>query len=42
MLLDNLLVAHARNPFSGARRILVTLGDMMSYDDVVPSPGGAS
>jgi len=33
-LLDNLLVAHARNPYTGTRKLLVSLGDMTSYDDV--------
>jgi len=33
MLLDNLLTAHGRNPFEGQRKILVALGEMMSYDD---------
>jgi alpha-ketoglutarate-dependent taurine dioxygenase len=33
MLLDNLLTAHGRNPFEGQRKILVALGQMMSYDD---------
>ncbi|HYO62151.1 MAG TPA: condensation domain-containing protein, partial [Pyrinomonadaceae bacterium] len=34
MLLDNLLAAHARNPFKGPRRLLVAMGDMLSYGDV--------
>ena len=34
VLVDNLLAAHGRNPFSGERRILVALGDMKSYDDL--------
>ena len=37
VLLDNVLVAHGRNPFSGPRKILVAMGEMTSYDDV----GGA-
>lgn len=35
MLLDNVLTAHARNPFSGERKLLVTMGDMVSYDDLL-------
>jgi hypothetical protein len=32
LLLDNMLVAHARNPFSGPRKIVVAMGDMISRD----------
>jgi alpha-ketoglutarate-dependent taurine dioxygenase len=39
-VLDNLLTAHARNPYSGERRLLVALGDMRSFDDV-EEPGEA-
>lgn len=28
LLLDNMLTAHARNPFSGERKILVAMGDL--------------
>lgn len=34
MVVDNLLAAHGRNPFEGKRKILVTMGDMMSFDQV--------
>jgi alpha-ketoglutarate-dependent taurine dioxygenase len=34
MLLDNLLTAHARNPFAGERKLLVAMGEMSSYADV--------
>jgi alpha-ketoglutarate-dependent taurine dioxygenase len=34
VLVDNVLAAHGRNPFQGERQILVTLGDMTSYDDL--------
>ena len=34
MVLDNLLTAHARNPFRGERKLLVAMGDMHSYADV--------
>ncbi|MET8014779.1 amino acid adenylation domain-containing protein [Streptomyces sp. NPDC005271] len=31
MLLDNILTAHARNPFRGERELLVAMGDMVTY-----------
>jgi alpha-ketoglutarate-dependent taurine dioxygenase len=34
LVVDNLLAAHGRNPFEGVRKILVTMGDMKSYDQV--------
>jgi alpha-ketoglutarate-dependent taurine dioxygenase len=34
MVLDNLLTAHARNPFEGERRLWVAMGDMSSFTDV--------
>lgn len=34
VMLDNLLTAHGRNPFSGERKMLVAMGAMMSYADV--------
>ncbi len=34
VLLDNVLVAHGRNPFRAPRKILVAMGEMTSYDDV--------
>jgi amino acid adenylation domain-containing protein len=44
LVLDNLLAAHARNPFAGPRKILVTLGDMSDYDELAraAAAGGAS
>ncbi|WP_447963615.1 amino acid adenylation domain-containing protein [Nitrospira sp. Ecomares 2.1] len=30
LMLDNMLVAHARDPFAGPRKILVAMGDMIS------------
>ena len=33
LLLDNMLVAHARNPFRGERRLLVALGEMKDYGE---------
>ena len=35
LLLDNLLVAHARNPFFGERKLLVAMGNMTSFADIV-------
>lgn len=32
--LDNMLVAHARDPFVGERKILVALGDMMTEEEL--------
>ena len=34
VLVDNVMAAHGRNPFSGPRKILVALGDMKSYDEI--------
>jgi hypothetical protein len=34
MVVDNVLAAHGRNPFEGSRKILVTMGDMMSFDEI--------
>jgi natural product biosynthesis luciferase-like monooxygenase protein/amino acid adenylation domain-containing protein/non-ribosomal peptide synthase protein (TIGR01720 family)/FkbM family methyltransferase len=34
MVIDNMLVAHARNPFAGERRILVALGDMGEFLEI--------
>jgi len=30
-ILDNVLIAHARNPFQGERRLLVAMGEMQSF-----------
>jgi amino acid adenylation domain-containing protein len=38
LMLDNLLTAHGRNAFSGRRKILVALGDMKSFNEVI-DPG---
>jgi alpha-ketoglutarate-dependent taurine dioxygenase len=35
VLLDNLLTAHGRNSFAGEREMLVAMGAMMSYEEVV-------
>jgi hypothetical protein len=34
LMVDNLLAAHGRNRFEGERKLLVTMGDTLSYDDV--------
>jgi hypothetical protein len=34
LLVDNLLAAHARQPFEGERKLLVAMGEMRSYDEV--------
>lgn len=34
LLLDNILVAHARNPFVGERKLLVAMGEMTSYTEI--------
>jgi hypothetical protein len=31
LMLDNMLVAHARDPFAGPRKIVVAMGDMISH-----------
>jgi amino acid adenylation domain-containing protein len=33
LLLDNMLTAHARNPFTGPRQIMVAMGDMVQLAD---------
>jgi alpha-ketoglutarate-dependent taurine dioxygenase len=39
LLVDNVLVAHGRNPFLGERKILVALGQMASFE-TAPEPAG--
>jgi alpha-ketoglutarate-dependent taurine dioxygenase len=34
VVVDNMLVAHGRNPFEGERKILVAMGNMKTYEDV--------
>ncbi|MEJ1937157.1 TauD/TfdA family dioxygenase, partial [Nostoc sp. NIES-2111] len=34
LLLDNILTAHARNPFVGERKLLVAMGEMKSYTEI--------
>jgi alpha-ketoglutarate-dependent taurine dioxygenase len=35
LMLDNMLVAHARAPFAGPRKIVVAMGDMINQRDVL-------
>ncbi len=35
LLLDNILTAHGRNPFVGKRKLLVAMGEMMNYPEIV-------
>jgi hypothetical protein len=39
LVLDNMLTAHARNPYTGDRTLLVTMGQMVT-DHGVRRPGG--
>jgi alpha-ketoglutarate-dependent taurine dioxygenase len=34
LVLDNMLVAHARNPYQGERKIYVSMGNMMTLQDL--------
>ncbi|GAB1544229.1 TauD/TfdA family dioxygenase [Scytonema sp. NUACC21] len=34
LMLDNLLTAHARNPYIGERKLLVAMGELMSFNEV--------
>ncbi|GHO79995.1 hypothetical protein KSD_77660 [Ktedonobacter sp. SOSP1-85] len=34
LLLDNMLMAHARNPFQGKRKIYVSMGNMLNLNDL--------
>jgi alpha-ketoglutarate-dependent taurine dioxygenase len=34
LMVDNLLAAHGRNPFVGERKLMVAMGEMLTYDDV--------
>ena len=35
LILDNMLMAHGRNPFSGAREVYAGLGDQLTYADLL-------
>jgi len=34
LILDNLLTAHARNPYIGERKLLVAMGEMANFDEI--------
>lgn len=34
LVLDNVSMAHARNPYSGERKLMVAMGDMRTWDDL--------
>ena len=34
LMVDNILTAHGRNPFSGERKLLVSMGELRSYADI--------
>jgi hypothetical protein len=34
LLLDNMLVAHGRDPFTGPRKIVVAMGEMVTQDSL--------
>jgi alpha-ketoglutarate-dependent taurine dioxygenase len=38
VLLDNMLTAHGRNPYSGERKLFVAMGEMMRCAEVTPEP----
>lgn len=39
LMLDNLLVAHSRTPYAGARKVVVGMADPLSWNDVQSSSG---
>ena len=32
-MLDNMMVAHSRNPYEGERKIVVTMGEMVGAEE---------
>ncbi len=42
VMLDNMLAAHARDPFEGERRIVVAMGDIYRRDQVAAAPAQAA
>ena len=34
LMVDNMLVAHGREPFTGPRKIVVAMGEMISQEDI--------
>ncbi|MEC3769585.1 condensation domain-containing protein [Cupriavidus sp. SS-3] len=41
VMLDNMLAAHARDPYQGPRKIVVAMGDMFERKDLPPLPAQA-
>ncbi|MET0624808.1 MAG: amino acid adenylation domain-containing protein, partial [Pyrinomonadaceae bacterium] len=39
LMLDNMLTAHARNPYTGTRKIVVAMGEMTDGDPATPNGG---
>jgi hypothetical protein len=37
VMLDNMLAAHARDPFEGPRKIVVAMGDMVERAQIIPA-----
>jgi hypothetical protein len=35
LMLDNMLTAHARNPYVGKRKIVVAMGEIVNSQDIV-------
>ncbi|EAR21799.1 non-ribosomal peptide synthetase [Nitrococcus mobilis] len=42
IMLDNMLAAHARDPFEGPRRIVVAMAEMIEREQVAPADSAAS
>lgn len=42
VMVDNMLVAHARDPFEGPRKIVVAMGRMMSRSELPPLPSSTT
>jgi alpha-ketoglutarate-dependent taurine dioxygenase len=42
VLIDNLIMAHGRNPYTGPRKILVAMGQMRAYSTLAYGPGSGS
>ena len=38
LMVDNMLVAHGRAPFSGPRKVIVAMGDMLASADLPQAP----
>jgi alpha-ketoglutarate-dependent taurine dioxygenase len=35
LMVDNMLIAHARNPYIGPRKIVVAMGEMIAESDLL-------